>query len=102
MVEKYVAKSELDSALEGLCKKYNVSYGEESKGFGRDLAELSDQLAAADVQAERHAHWVSIPLKSKCEMVKCSICGWGQGIVSASDMNFCDHCGAKMDGEENR
>lgn len=46
MAEKYVAKSKLDSALEGLCKKYNVSYGEESMGFGRELAELSDQLAA--------------------------------------------------------
>ncbi len=49
MDEKYIAKSKLDSAIEKLCRKYNISYGEESRGFGRELANLSDKLPAADV-----------------------------------------------------
>ncbi len=94
MVEKYVAKSELDSALEGLCKKYNVSYGEESKGFGRDLAELSDRLAA-DSSPAVHGHWI---ISCDGYYPYCSECTKEPPGKEMTD--YCPNCGAKMDGEE--
>ncbi len=92
MNEKYIAKSELDLALENLCKKYNVSYGEESMGFGRELAELSDRLVAANVKLEKHGRWIE-----EGDIQLCSECGeehsWQDYRAS-----YCDVCGAKMDG----
>ncbi len=72
-----------------------------SKITVEDAMALVEDAPTADVALVKHAHWKSVPLKqSKFEMVKCSICGWGYGIAWASDINYCEHCGAKMDGGE--
>lgn len=56
----------------------------------------------ADVSTVRHGHWIE-----QCEesLYSCSACGteWITivGTPKENDMDFCPHCGAKMDEEEN-
>lgn len=53
----------------------------------------------ADVAPIRHGHWIE-----QCEesLYSCSACGaeWVtiEGTPKENDMDFCPHCGAKMDG----
>lgn len=48
-----------DDKLRELCEKYNVSFGDESKGFGADLAALPEKLSAADdITEESHGKWI--------------------------------------------
>ena len=53
-----------------------------------------------DAEPMRHGYWIFNP-KDAIEMMftlpKCSECG----AESPVDGNYCPHCGAKMDGEEN-
>ena len=124
MAEKYITKSELDSAIEDLCKKYNISYGEESLGFGRELAGLSDRLPSADVHSEKHGRWIyQKPNANFCgandDFIDCVATDFGvsadkiRQIVSllhqwrcsrcgklSRRAKYCHNCGAKMDGED--
>lgn len=62
-----------------------------------DLAEIIDDLPAADVEPVRHGWWEThlLPLA-----VKCSCCGHKASFREwkSQHLNFCPHCGAKMDG----
>ena len=61
----------------------------------------SHLLPAVDVVPVRHGHWIE-----QCEesLYRCSACGteWItiEGTPKENGMDFCPHCGAKMDGKE--
>ena len=59
-----------------------------------------DEQPTVDAEPVRHGHWIFNP-KDALEMMftlpKCSECGAESPVVG----NYCPHCGAKMDGEEN-
>ncbi len=42
---KYFEKQVIYKALSELCRKYNISYGCESTGFGKELSEFLDKLS---------------------------------------------------------
>lgn len=70
-----------------------------------DLAEILDDLPAAEAEAVRHGRW------QKCSVGKswwyaCSVCGERPGkdwlAFSDSLSDYCPNCGARMDGEEEK
>lgn len=73
--------------------------------FDCPLSEV-DEIPAVDVEPVRHGHWIIKPIdkmsKYKCT---CSACGWDVNCDSWRDpfdldeTEFCPHCGAKMDEE---
>ena len=60
-----------------------------------------DEMPAADVAPVRHGRWIE-----ECEesLYSCSACGteWItiEGTPKENGMDFCPHCGAKMDLKE--
>ena len=62
---------------------------------------IVEQLPSADVSPVRHGYWIE-----QCEesLYSCSACGaeWAtiEGTPKENDMDFCPHCGAKMDEKE--
>ena len=78
---------------------------EQEKSHGiRGLAWIEmamDKQEDADVQEVRHGHWIR-EVKEIEDTVYfkafCSVCS----IRSIVKYNYCPHCGAKMDGEEQK
>ena len=82
-------------------------------GEGIDLAmERVKDAPAVDAEPVRHGWWIPV-LKSDIfgkeyeDGHRCSECG-GNGLYSCADYiaydelyNYCPHCGAKMDGDDN-
>ena len=67
----------------------------------RDVRRSIDNAPTVDAEPVRHGRWVEngkeYSIRVMCD--RCSICGSTQGI---DWMNYCPHCGAKMDeGGEN-
>lgn len=67
------------------------------------MVEALDKLPAAEVQEIRHAYWKRQPGKDPNAF--CSVCG-REAVYQIIDgkwafENFCPHCGAKMDCEDN-
>lgn len=92
--KKYVEADQLQKGLRELCEKYNISFGSKSKGFGADLAVLSDTLTAADVRLKKYGKWLGCKYDYRDRYFEqCSVCGqW-----SLEQGNFCPHCGAEME-----
>lgn len=61
-------------------------------------------IPSADVVEVKHGKWIFKPLfpndKRECPIghLECSICGSHHS--NSMPCNYCDNCGAKMDGEE--
>lgn len=88
MAEKYIKVSE--------CEKY---FYEHLDDLHMTVAmNAIDEIPTADVAPVRHGHWIE-----QCEedLYSCSACGteWItiEGTPKENGMDFCPHCGAKMD-----
>lgn len=57
-----------------------------------DLAEIIEDMPAADVVPVVHGQWLP-----DCDLDYCSICHCEK--LSRDRYNYCPNCGAKMDGE---
>lgn len=85
----------------------NKAFGEDHPTFydGQDIADWYEkcinETPAADVAPVRHGRWEELD-EEGC--YSCSVCGaeWVtiEGTPKENDMDFCPHCGAKMDGGE--
>ena len=51
---------------------------------------------AADVAPVRHGHWIRDG-SNRHECSECHKSRWVWGVIK---MEYCEHCGAKMDGDE--
>ena len=62
---------------------------------------IVDEIPTADVAPVRHGYWIEQYEES---LYSCSACGteWVtiSGTPKENDMDFCPHCGAKMDEKE--
>ncbi|MCM1167734.1 MAG: hypothetical protein NC299_17250 [Lachnospiraceae bacterium] len=96
---RYIDADALYYALMHLCEKFNVSFGGESKGFGKALAELPETLPAADVRPERHGKWI-YSYTPKHTYAKCSVCRYTRNPITQTGWDYCPNCGARMDGKE--
>ena len=91
MPEKYIKASE--------CEKYFYEHLDDVHIAAAMNA--IDEMPAADVAPVRHGRWIE-----ECEesLYSCSACGteWItiEGTPKENGMDFCPHCGAKMDGDE--
>ena len=91
MPEKYIKAAD--------CKKYFYEHLDDVHIAGAMNA--IDEMPAADVAPVRHGRWIE-----QCEesLYSCSACGteWITivGTPKENDMDFCPHCGAKMDLKE--
>lgn len=65
-----------------------------------DIADLIDDIPAADVAPVVHGEWVRNNNEEICLTVKCSVCGMAQPLWAKRDYKFCHDCGAKMDKED--
>lgn len=63
-----------------------------------DIAEMIQNMPSADVQTVRHGHWeIYVISPFDGEDVRCSECGT---VGCAPYWDYCPHCGARMDGEQ--
>ena len=65
---------------------------------GSDFADIIDHAKTIDSAPVVHAHWVYGYTFQDGQYRKCSACMELIKVV-ANDGNFCGHCGAKMDGD---
>ena len=93
MSEKYIKASD--------CEKYFYEHLDDVHIAGAMNA--IDEMPAADVAPVRHGRWIE---QEQCgeSLYSCSACGaeWVtiEGTPKENDMDFCPHCGAKMDEKE--
>ena len=91
MPEKYIKAAD--------CEKYFYEHLDDVHIAGAMNA--IDEMPAADVAPVRHGYWIE-----QCEesLYSCSACGteWItiEGTPEENGMDFCPHCGAKMDERE--
>ena len=100
MIEKeYIDLEETVTTLKRNSQKYFSSF---HKGYVQAIEDLAD-IPAAKVSPVRHGRWIE---QEQCEesLYSCSACGaeWVtiEGTPKENDMDFCPHCGAKMDLKE--
>ena len=98
MIEKeYIDLEETVITLKRNSQKYFSSF---HKGYVQAIEDLAD-IPAAKVAPVRHGRWIE-----ECEesLYSCSACGteWItiEGTPKENGMDFCPHCGAKMDLKE--
>lgn len=88
-----------------IVSKYNsVDYGM----FTAGIKQAIDETPAADVQEVKHGKWIAKKIIKESynygvpyEIFRCSECLYmlsENGLVRR--YNYCPHCGARMDGEE--
>lgn len=69
-----------------------------------DVLEIINEVPAAEVAPVRHGKWKEVEDYNLDSYWRCSICKkewWLEaGTPTENKMNFCPHCGAKMDEEE--
>lgn len=105
IIRVFLDADNLRIELANLCERFNISFGEESQGFGKALSELPEKLPAADVRPERHGHWIRDDYQerdfdgsySKVVSYRCSRCNKNTDYKMTI---FCGNCGAKMDGKD--
>ena len=90
MSEKYIKAAD--------CEKYFYEHLDDVHIAGAMNA--IDEMPTADVAPVRHGRWIE---QSEESLYSCSVCGaeWVtiEGTPEENDMDFCPHCGAKMDGD---
>ena len=98
MIEKeYIDLEETVTTLKRNSQKYFSSF---HKGYVQAIEDLAD-IPAAKVSPVRHGRWIE-----QCEegLHNCSACGTEcisiVGTPKEHGMDFCPHCGAKMDLKE--
>lgn len=74
-----------------------IAYGYED--IDEDIEEILDRLPAADVAPVVHAEWKERNIFG-AKYKQCSNCGISVPQNHAGD--YCSHCGAEMDGGEQR
>lgn len=70
-----------------------------------DIADLIDDVPAANVAPVVHGEWVRYkepqnPYRGNGTSYKCSVCGRTAGHHQVKLYKYCPKCGAKMDGGE--
>lgn len=93
---KYVSADIVHDRLRSLCDKYKISFGNYG-GFGEEIAKLSQELPAADIDPESirpKGKWIVPKFTTKLYFV-CSHCG----KVEEHSRKYCPNCGTRMDME---
>ena len=91
---------DLEEAVATLKRNSLKCFNSYYKGYVNAIEDLAD-IPTADVSPVRHGRWIE-----ECEesLYSCSACGaeWVtiEGTPKENDMDFCPHCGAKMDLKE--
>ena len=65
------------------------------------VLEYAENLPAADVAPVVHGRWIEQKKYTSITMYDCSICGT-RIFDNGHSLNYCPHCGAKMDEKEDR
>lgn len=77
----------------------NYLNGFEEKFMGQTVLEWLDDMPTVDAVPVRHARWL---VNEKMRWIVCSACGTNVPVVAGwcmdAHINFCPHCGARMDG----
>lgn len=94
---KYVEAEMVHNSLRSLCDKYKIAFGTYGR-FGEELAKLSQELPAADVEPLKHGKWEECATYKGEKYYRCSACGYGYRLYE--NTRYCQHCGAKMDLNE--
>ena len=64
------------------------------------ITEIQDVInEAPTVEERKHGHWIELEPDKYGNFIQCSVCDSKFGLYSKD--NYCQACGAKMDGESN-
>ena len=64
------------------------------------LLEKIENLPAANVREDTRGVWIPIPCEIEhANLFACSKCKWQVFIHEDYNLNYCSHCGARMDGD---
>lgn len=62
-----------------------------------DEMDCNECCPLAEAEPVKHGRWERVPSNGIGATARCSICG--KAIYGYHTMNYCPHCGARMDGE---
>lgn len=82
----------------GKLKRRGLTEGE--KAISLDTVGAIKTLPSA--QPIKHGHWIDMDEQSYTWKIRCSVCGHERSMMSTQGEypNYCENCGAKMDGRE--
>lgn len=90
MAQKYVDRSEVLKKV-----GYTLRYWGMVDCIKKSITDRIKAIPIADVEPVKHGHWTANGIAHVC-----SLCGRSFVIEQGdADMNYCPHCGARMDGE---
>ncbi len=103
----------LEDAIE-VCGKYKDLHKKENSRLGMSIVNEIyldiDNLPTADVEEVKHGEWIQewelekgLEDNDEIPYIKCSLCGhmeWGIDKEMDITPNYCNECGAKMDGKD--
>lgn len=65
---------------------------------------VSEAVSAPTIDAAPvvHGRWIQRYNENHQQFIECSNCNFEYGLPFACKLNYCPHCGARMDGTEER
>lgn len=78
------------------------AFGIRGAGWGddereSDVCNMIDNEPTIDAAPVVHARWID--QSSNGSLWRCSACGWLENFTIARGLNYCPHCGARMDAD---
>lgn len=109
---EYIKRDSVNEVLDGLVKRIENSL-EHSTQFGigcdhaiRYISNKVEDIPSADVRPERHGEWILDDSDEYANHFHCSRCGFEKDtcneIYDEPQPNYCENCGAKMDGKDDK
>ena len=90
----YIDRAELLKVLDRNSIYKKITYGD-----GRSIEKIIKSMPSVDAVEQKHGHW--IVEDEDFNAYKCSNCNevWciNDGTPEENEMNYCQHCGSKMD-----
>lgn len=91
MSDKYILRS---GAIDAIKRNAGTLYTREAEFLFRKVISLLKNAPAADVVEVVHAKWIPFHSEAAGDIQYCSACDIGFD----ARMDYCPHCGARMDG----
>ena len=97
-IEREADLNAVDNAISMLSEQLGgTEIGNKCVGLVQIVRDFAAKLPAADVAEVKHGRWEYTPIYAEF----CSVCGGYPDDNANHHYDYCPHCGAKMDLEDN-
>lgn len=96
---EYIKREDVEKFIEK-----GLNNPDKSEAYGFDAIEILSEvhfMPTADVVEVRHSYWQCSTVRMSSRDITCRHCHRTETISNGKeDFEYCPHCGARMDGEE--